>query len=583
MSSLPADFFAYVWAMQRIGARGRRGRRATFPSVFPTLQKRRPVEAFPHDSRRGSGSWQGCAWFTPEALKDSVDDNGYNALLRDTSLARVIDGPLADLESGKVSIAELLSEDRRDVALLEELFRYSPDDLLYRGPATTVWDKRKRQRQGHRDESVLWIGILPRDVIDLVEYRDLLSKDPLRLALLRRALRLFEPMPAESVRAAPWSQRAILRAFTEYYGGEITSKGDWDQSEVDFGSGLKRYAFWFPEKLTGKMFATLPQAAEVVWSDSRPLRRSLATLANAEQYRGTTPLHVFSEEMAASVWHDFPWLWHRPEGTGTISPASTADAEAQVKLMLAVSALHLLVGYRTTTPLVRAAAARWTSQPLDGAEQYLIARGLLDGEQPGLVPLNGPPISGAAMLQHDGCWAAVIDAFNWIWQEPSVENPAGALKHALDVISRALPDVQNDLRAQWRERFAGTREVLFDYLHEAMGAERYEEAADYVLQLSALGERDMLDVMWRSRFGSLRVDGSTETLLAVARAAVRSGRGISSAVDALLQRTDDSSVTDFLREIYPRLELNTFPQLNIQRALHLAAHEDTRPVTDTQG
>lgn|SRR5215212_9618827 len=79
-----------------------------------------------------------------------------------------------------------------------------------------------------------------------------------------------------------------------------------------------------------------------------------------------------------------------------------------------------------------------------------------------------------------------------------------------------------------------------------MLANRSDEAADFMLQLSALGERDMLDVTWRNRFGSLR-NGSTDEVLRAARAAMRSGRGISSLVDALLKRMDDS-----VRELVPQ-------------------------------
>jgi hypothetical protein len=592
MSSLSPDFFSYVWAMHRIADRyddegkPRRGMQAlSFSEALLELSTAAYEDAYPHDvSASSRGSWHGAAWYTPAGVDKvtRITQPGKNLFSPKKNLAQAFDRFLktpffGELETEKITLAELLARNDEDLVAFEKNFPEHPAATLrYRGPVVSAIDRRERRRRGHEQEPVAWLGILPRDIIDLFAHRDLLLEDnPLRLLLLRRGLGLFEPLPTEPLRTPTWRARALLHALIDFHAGEITKTMPKSEHVVaDFGGGRQHYWFLFPERTSKVLqFDGETRADAIVWVDQRPLDAVLASLASGDgAYRGRTPGLLCTEEMGAAIWQLFPWLWHRPEGQGTIRPQTYEDVRAQVTVIWAASALHALVGfYCQSTDLLRAATAfLGVTDSFDTAIDALHERGLLDRERSGLIPAKGPPIVAAAMIAHDVCWNILLAVFSWLWRdaELGVHAPA-ALKNAIDMLGREDPAIRDEYLRQWRERFAGTREVLFDHLRAAMSQKQYEEAADLMLKLSAMGERDMLDVMWRDRFGSLRVDGSTEELLAAARAAVRSGRGLSSAVSAVVERKDDPAVYSLLREVQPQLPADTYPRWDVERALGL--------------
>jgi hypothetical protein len=610
MSSLTEDFFAYVWAIHRIADRydekgeSRRGMQAiSFSHALAELRQGAYDELFPYEVSRsrphakrkksgkrepgkpelGYGSWRGAAWYTPVALDGvkrpvapipplvtRIIQPGKNLFNSKKNLVvalnRFLKTPLfIQLQKRELALAELLKRNAEDVVAFEETFGRSVDRLIYRGPVVVAGDRRDHTRQGHEEEPLVWLGVLPEDVIDLTEFKNLLSKEPLRLLLVRRALQLFEPFPKDELPRPSWKQRPVLQAYARFCGADVKSMGDWEHAEGDFASGHRAYAFWFPEKVTAHSFAELPTGAEVVWGGSEGLTPMLKKLGSAEPHRGPAPLHLFSSEMGASLWHDMPWLWHRREGDGVIRPGTNDEALAAVALMYASSALHFL-RIRASADLVRRAARLLCDLPLEPGEQVLIAAKLIDPSRAGMVPNGGPPVRQDAMVAHEVCARALDVIFWWVWREAPLDHPEYDRRDAFLEYTSGDAQLREELGKEWRERFAGSYEVLWTDFTAAMAQNEYEGAADLALRLLPRG-RDMVDVTWRNRFGALQVDGTTEELLRAARAAIRSSTGVSSAVDALLRRKAEPPVHAFLEEIRPLLKPGYLVRSQVDQAL----------------
>jgi len=593
MSSLSTELFPYTYAWYLLACRyvrerGMRGNK--FSEALLKLAKATYESAWPMATENLHGTWAGCAWYSGpgiDKLASGTISHPAKYLFSErkhivrTMLRFLEKDEFIALEKEKIELAALL---RANTPILDELYEQFGIDgtaLVYRGPVVVGWQhypisqhstkgnrekkggrkKKSRKRPGRR-EKIYWLGILPRNVVDLHTAAGTLSKEPAGRALLMRgALDLFHD-PGEESPVGP-DPRVAARALTLLHGGKIEEEEECDFApDLNFGDGRRSYLFWYEKKLqptAARFLKDMTRDDRLVWYLANPTNEAVREIMGvAKSYAAQPSILVLSTDMIAAIIRKLPWTLHQRAGDlRTIYARSEEAYTAQLRMLALATAMQELpsLAYLQHTHLRVAWTHFGSTSDFEATLQQLADSGLLVVIGTAGANMVQSTISHETFISSDHLVAWLPAVVEWMWTAPELtsQDRSWLLESAVHRMRQLAPEYGNELYARWRKDFPNDHYVLLDVMWSAIHNEDWTGMRDAISKLVALGERDMIDVAMKQVFtGRLAHEHRVDALLGAAKATLETGRGTSYAVNALLRDYERPDVAAFLRAALAR-------------------------------